>query len=150
MSSRVKSLVLGLGAVMASAVLTLSAAPAQSLIGVAIYTVASQDCVEDVSDGRMQTRCKHSGPITVTVVESGYGRGLQAFLNGVPLQYASRGSLCEFRRPFVPCSVGKVVGYRFSYVFELDRQQAVTFVVGDRSLTAPVQTMGAEIQITPH
>ncbi len=150
MSSRMKNLVLGLGVAMASAVLTASAAPAQSLIGVAIYTVVSQDCAEDVSDGRTQTRCNHRGPITVTVVESGYGRGLMAFLDGAPLKYATRSSLCEFRRPFVPCTNGKVVGYSFTYVFELDSQQVATFVVGDRSLTAPVQTMGAEIQIASH
>ena len=148
MSSRVKSLVLGL--VMSSTVLPVCAAPAQSLIGVAIYTVVSRGCIEDVSDGRRQTRCAHRGPITVTVVESGYGHGPLAFLNGVPLPYASRSSLCEFNRPFVPCTSGKVVGYRFSYVFELDDQQLGTFVVGDRSLTAPVQTMGAEIQIATH
>lgn len=150
MSSRVKSLVLCLGLVMVSTVLTVSAAPAQSLIGVAIYTVVSQGCIEDVSDGRRQTQCAHRGPITVTVVESGYGHGPQAFLNGVPLPYASRSSLCEFQRPFLPCTTGKVVGYRFSYVFELDSQQVGTFVVADRSLTAPVQTKGAEIQIAAY
>ncbi|WP_338522580.1 DUF4879 domain-containing protein [Pseudomonas batumici] len=150
MSSRMKSLALGSGLLMASMAGAVSAAPAQSLIGVAIYTVVSQGCAEDVSDGRKQTRCNHRGPITVTVVESGYGRGPMAFLDGAPLQYATRSSLCEFRRPFVPCTVGKVVGYSFSYVFELDDQQTATFVVGDRSLTAPVQTMGAEIQIAAH
>ncbi|MEF9673074.1 hypothetical protein QNM99_16220 [Pseudomonas sp. PCH446] len=66
----------------------------------ALYTVVSKGCVEDVSDGRGQTQCAHHGPITVTVVESGYGRGLQAFLNGAPLPYATRSSLCEFQRPF--------------------------------------------------
>ena len=86
---------------------------------------------------------------THTFVATGTATTL-AFLNGAPLQYATRSSLCEFRRPFVPCTSGKVVGYSFSYVFELDDQQAATFVVGDRSLTAPVQTMGAEIQIAPH
>ncbi|WP_191486269.1 DUF4879 domain-containing protein [Pseudomonas sp. FEN] len=150
MSSRVKSLALAVGMVMASTLAPVSAAPAQSLIGVAIYKVVSQGCVEDVSDGRGQTRCDHRGPITVTVVESGYGRGPQAFLNGAPLAYASRSSLCEFRPPFVPCTGGQVVGYSFSYVFELDDQQIATFSVSDRSLTAPVQTMGAAIQIASH
>ena len=147
MSSRVKSLVLGMGMVMASTVLTASAAPAQALIGVGLYTVVSKGCVEDVSDGRTQTQCAHRGPITVTVVESGYGHGLLAFLNGVPLPYSSRSSLCEFQRPFLPCTSGKVVGYKFTYVFELDSQAVGTFVVADRSLTAPVRTLGAEIQI---
>ncbi|WP_419736966.1 DUF4879 domain-containing protein [Pseudomonas sp. COR18] len=124
----------------------LQAAPAAALKGVAIYTVASQGIIEDVSDGRRRTQNAHHGPnITVTVVELGYGRAPGATFNGTPINYSQRNSLCEFNKPFVPCSGGAVVGY--SYIYDLGDLQQGTFSFSDRSLTMPVQTMTATIDI---
>ncbi|MFC3940689.1 DUF4879 domain-containing protein [Pseudomonas gingeri] len=123
-----------------------SAAPAAPLKGVAIYTVASAGVVEDVSDGRRRTQIAHRGPnITVTVVELGYGRAPGATFNGTPINYSQRNSLCEFSKPFVPCNGGAVVGY--SYIYNLQDQQQGTFSFSNRSLTMPVQTMTATIDI---
>jgi len=143
MISKLQCFTLGLLALGAASV---SAAPAAPLKGVAVYTVASHGVIEDVSDGRRQTQTRHQGPnITVTVVELGYGRGPGATFNGEPLNYRQRNSLCEFNKPFVPCSSGKVVGY--SYIYDLGDRQQGTFSFSDRSLTPPVQTMTATIQI---
>ncbi len=121
-------------------------APAAPLKGVAIYTVASSAAVEDVSDGRQRTQIAHRGPnITVTVVELGYGHAPSAMFNASPLDYSQRHALCEFNKPFVPCNGGAVVGY--SYVYDLRDQQQGTFNFSDRSLTMPVQTLTATIEI---
>ncbi|QXI29321.1 DUF4879 domain-containing protein [Pseudomonas vanderleydeniana] len=124
----------------------LHAAPAAGLKGVGIYTVASQGVIEDVSDGRRRTQNAHRGPnITVTVVELGYGRAPGATFNGNPISYSRRNALCEFSKPFVPCSGGATVGY--SYIYDLGDQQQGTFSFSDRSLAMPVQTFTATIDI---
>ena len=61
-----------------------SAAPAMPLSTLEILKVASVSCaVEDVSDGREQTRCDHNGPhIKVYVLERGYGGQPNVTLDG--------------------------------------------------------------------
>ncbi|AMB87888.1 hypothetical protein AWM79_22460 [Pseudomonas agarici] len=146
MKQRINRLARCTGVLLLSVGIPAYAAPAAPLKGVAIYTVASSAAVEDVSDGRRRTQIAHRGPnITVTVVELGYGRAAGATFNGAPLNYSQRNALCKFNKPFAPCNGGAVVGY--SYIYDLQDQQQGTFSFSDRSLTMPVRTMTATIEI---
>lgn len=148
MHSTIKAMALGLLAAAfglgATAAMARSAPPLSQL---EILKVESPACgFEDVSDGRSQTRCDHSGPnIKVYVLEIGYGRQPHVTLDGFEVN-GTRSAVCENGSSLVPCgNSGITVGY--IYIFDLAGKQEGTFSFSNSSLNAPGNTMSTQIYI---
>ena len=100
-----------------------SAAPAMPLSQVEILKVASKSgAVEDVSDGREQTKSKHRGPhIKVYVLERGYGGQPTVTFDGQIID-GVRTPVCNQGEGLVTCDgAGTTVGY--IYTFDLGNNQ---------------------------
>ena len=125
----------------------LNAAPAMPLSRVEILKVVSVSCaVEDVSDGREQTRCDHQGPgIKVYVLERGYGGQPNASLDGQEVD-GVRTPVCNQGEGLVTCNgAGTTVGYLYS--FDLGNKDGGWFEFSNTSLTSPHNRLGARLYI---
>ena len=125
----------------------LSAAPAMPLSQVEILKVASKSgAVEDVSDGREQTKAHHSGPnIKVFVLERGYGREPTATFDGQEVN-GVRTPVCNKGAGMVTCDgAGTTVGYL--YTFDLGNKENGWFQFSNTSLVPPYTRLGAQLHI---
>ena len=124
-----------------------SAAPAMPLSTVEILKVASvSGAVEDVSDGREQTRQRHRGPnIKVFVLERGYGRQPNVTLDGQQID-GVRTPVCNQGEGLVTCNgAGTTVGYL--YTFDLGNNDGGWFEFSNSSLVAPHNRLGVKLHI---
>jgi len=124
-----------------------SAAPAMPLSTVEILKVASVSCaVEDVSDGREQTRCNHNGPaIKVYVLERGYGGQPNVTLDGEEVD-GVRAPVCNQGEGLVACNgAGTTVGHL--YTFDLGNNDGGWFEFSNTSLVAPHNRLGVRLYI---
>lgn len=125
----------------------ISAAPATPLSTLEILKVASVSCaVEDVSDGREQTKCDHQAPgIKVYVLERGYGGQPNVSLDGQEVD-GVRTPVCNQGEGLVTCNgAGTTVGYLYS--FDLGNRQGGWFQFSNTSLTPPHNRLGARLYI---
>lgn len=151
MHNTTKALALGVG-LLSTAALWLGANPALALSApplsrVEILKVESTSCgLEDVSDGREQTRCDHNGPhIKVYVLEIGYGHQPHVTLDGFEVN-GTRAPVCQNVTSVVACGPsGVTLGYL--YIFDLAGKQEGTFSFRNTSINAPGNTLGAQIYI---
>ena len=123
------------------------AAPALPLSAVEILKVASVTCaVEDVSDGRKQTRCDHNGPdIKVYVLERGYGGQPNVTLDGQEVD-GVRAPVCNQGEGLVACNgAGTTVGHL--YTFDLGNKDGGWFEFSNTSLVPPHNRLGAQLYI---
>ena len=97
-----------------------SAAPAMPLSTVEILKVASNSgAVEDVSDGREQTKMQHRGPhIKVYVLERGYGGQPTVTFDGQIID-GVRTPVCNKGEGLVTCD-GAGMDYRIGIIIEGD------------------------------
>ena len=124
-----------------------SAAPAMPLSTVEILKVASVSCaVEDVSDGREQTRCDHNGPhIKVYVLERGYGGQPNVTLDGQEVD-GVRAPVCNQGEGLVACNgSGTTVGHL--YTFDLGNKNGGWFEFSNSSLVPPHNRLGVRLYI---
>ena len=124
-----------------------SAAPAMPLSTVEILKVASVSCaVEDVSDGREQTRCNHNGPaIKVYVLERGYGGQPNVTLDGEEVD-GVRAPVCNQGEGLVACNgAGTTVGHL--YTFDLGNKDGGWFEFSNTSLVPPHNRLGVRLYI---
>ena len=124
-----------------------NAAPALPLSAVEILKVASVTCaVEDVSDGRKQTRCDHNGPdIKVYVLERGYGGQPNVTLDGQEVD-GVRAPVCNQGEGLVACNgAGTTVGHL--YTFDLGHKDGGWFEFSNTSLVPPHNRLGAQLYI---
>ena len=124
-----------------------SAAPAMPLSTVEILKVASVSCaVEDVSDGREQTRCDHNGPaIKVYVLERGYGGQPNVTLDGEEVD-GVRAPVCNQGEGLVACNgAGTTVGHL--YTFDLGSKDGGWFEFSNTSLVPPHNRLGVRLYI---
>ena len=124
-----------------------SAAPAMPLSTVEILKVASVSCaVEDVSDGREQTRCNHNGPaIKVYVLERGYGGQPNVTLDGEEVD-GVRAPVCNQGEGLVACKgAGTTVGHL--YTFDLGNKDGGWFEFSNTSLVPPHNRLGVRLYI---
>ena len=124
-----------------------SAAPAMPLSTVEILKVASVSCaVEDVSDGREQTRCNHNGPaIKVYVLERGYGGQPNVTLDGEEVD-GVRAPVCNQAEGLVACNgAGTTVGHL--YTFDLGNKDGGWFEFSNASLVPPHNRLGVRLYI---
>ena len=124
-----------------------SAAPAMPLSTVEILKVASVSCaVEDVSDGREQTRCNHNGPaIKVYVLERGYGGQPNVALDGEEVD-GVRAPVCNQGEGLVACNgAGTTVGHL--YTFDLGNKDGGWFEFSNTSLVPPHNRLGVRLYI---
>ena len=125
----------------------LNAAPAMPLSQIEILKVASvSGAVEDVSDGREQTRQRHRGPnIKVFVLERGYGRQPNVTLDGQQID-GVRTPVCNQGEGLVTCNgAGITVGYL--YTFDLGNKDGGWFEFSNSSLVAPHNRLGVKLHI---
>ncbi|MCU1727690.1 YolA family protein [Pseudomonas sp. 7P_10.2_Bac1] len=123
------------------------AAPAMPLSQIEILKVASgSGAVEDVSDGREQTKMQHRGPhIKVYVLERGYGRQPTVTFDGQTINGA-RTPVCNKGEGLVTCDgAGTTVGY--VYTFDLGNNAQGWFQFSNTSLVAPFTRLGAQLHI---
>ena len=124
-----------------------SAAPAMPLSTVEILKVASVSCaVEDVSDGREQTRCNHNGPaIKVYVLERGYGGQPNVTLDGEEVD-GVRAPVCNQGEGLVACNgAGTTVGHL--YTFDLGNKDGGWFEFSNTSLVPPHNRLDVRLYI---
>ena len=124
-----------------------SAAPAMPLSTLEILKVASVSCaVEDVSDGREQTRCDHNGPhIKVYVLERGYGGQSTVTFDGQIID-GVRTPVCNKGEGLVTCDgAGTTVGY--VYTFDLGNNQDGWFQFSNTSLVTPFKRQQTKLYI---
>jgi hypothetical protein len=124
-----------------------SAAPAMPLSTVEILKVASVSCaVEDVSDGREQTRCNHNGPaIKVYVLERGYGGQPNVTLDGEEVD-GVRAPVCNQGEGLVACNgAGTTVGHL--YTFDLGNKDGGWFEFSNASLVPPHNRLDVRLYI---
>ena len=124
-----------------------SAAPAMPLSTVEILKVASVSCaVEDVSDGREQTRCNHNGPaIKVYVLERGYGGQPNVTLDGEEVD-GVRAPVCNQSEGLVACNgAGTTVGHL--YTFDLGNKDGGWFEFSNASLVPPHNRLDVRLYI---
>ena len=125
----------------------ISAAPATPLSTLEILNVASVSCaVEDVSDGREQTRCDHKGPgIKVYVLERGYGGQPNVTLDGQEVD-GVRAAVCNQGEGLVACNgAGTTVGH--VYTFDLGNKDGGWFEFSNTSLVPPHNRLGVRLYI---
>ena len=125
----------------------LNAAPAMPLSQIEILKVASTSgAVEDVSDGREQTRQPHRGPnIKVFVLERGYGRQPNVTLDGHEVD-GVRTPVCNQGQGLVTCNgAGTTVGYL--YTFDLGNKDGGWFEFSNSSLVPPHNRLGVRLYI---
>ena len=125
----------------------LNAAPAMPLSRVEILKVVSTSCaVEDVSDGREQTKCDHQAPgIKVYVLERGYGGQPNVSLDGQEVD-GVRTPVCNQGEGLVTCNgAGTTVGYLYS--FDLGNRQGGWFQFSNTSLVAPFRRLQTQLYI---
>ncbi|KMN10961.1 DUF4879 domain-containing protein [Pseudomonas helleri] len=124
-----------------------SAAPAMPLSTVEILKVASNSgAVEDVSDGREQTKMQHRGPhIKVYVLERGYGGQPTVTFDGQIID-GVRTPVCNKGEGLVTCDgAGTTVGY--VYTFDLSNNQGGWFQFSNTSLVAPFKRLQTQLYI---
>ena len=123
------------------------AGPAMPLSTLEILKVASVSCaVEDVSDGREQTRCDHNGPnIKVYVLERGYGGQPNVTLDGLEVD-GVRAPVCNQGEGLVACNgAGTTVGH--VYTFDLGNKNGGWFEFSNSSLVPPHNRLGVRLFI---
>ncbi|MFP3516903.1 DUF4879 domain-containing protein [Pseudomonas sp. SIMBA_077] len=125
----------------------LSAAPAMPLSQIEILKVASSSgAVENVSDGREQTKEHHGGPnIKVFVLERGYGGQPTVTFDGQTVD-GKRTPVCNKGEGLVTCDgAGTTVGYL--YTFDLGNKEGGWFQFSNTSLVAPFTRLTAQLYI---
>ena len=125
----------------------LNAAPAMPLSQIEILkVVSSTGAVEDVSDGRKQTRQPHRGPnIKVFVLERGYGKQPNVTLDGQEVD-GVRTPVCNQGEGLVTCNgAGTTVGYL--YTFDLGNKDGGWFEFSNSSLVPPHNRLGVKLYI---
>ena len=125
----------------------MSAAPAMPLSQVEILKVASTSgAVEDVSDGREQTKAHHRAPnIKVFVLERGYGREPTATFDGQAVD-GVRTPVCNKGAGMVTCDgAGTTVGYL--YTFDLGNKEDGWFQFSNTSLVPPYTRLQTQLYI---
>ncbi len=125
----------------------LSAAPAMPLSHIEILkVVSSTGAVEDVSDGREQTKAHHGGPhLKVFVLERGYGGQPTVTFDGQAVN-GGRTPVCNKGEGLVTCDgSGTTVGYL--YTFDLGNKQGGWFQFSNTSLVAPFTRLAAQLYI---
>ena len=125
----------------------LSAAAALPLSQVEILKVASTSgAVEEVSDGREQTKAHHRAPnIKVFVLERGYGREPTATFDGQAVD-GVRTPVCNKGAGMVTCDgAGTTVGYL--YTFTLSNTDGGWFEFANTTLVPPHHRLSARLYI---
>ncbi|MFJ7884317.1 DUF4879 domain-containing protein [Pseudomonas sp. NPDC096917] len=125
----------------------LNAASALPLSQVEILKVASTSgAVEDVSDGREQTKAHHRGPnIKVFVLERGYGGQPTVTFEGQTVD-GVRTPVCNKGEGLVTCDgAGTTVGY--IYTFDVGNSEGGWFQFSNTSLVAPFKRLQTQLYI---
>ena len=125
----------------------LNAASALPLSQVEILKVASTSgAVEDVSDGREQTKAHHRGPnIKVFVLERGYGGQPTVTFEGQTVD-GVRTPVCNKGEGLVTCDgAGTTVGY--IYTFYVGNSEGGWFQFSNTSLVAPFKRLQTQLYI---